>query len=187
MKEASPDLKDTRILKIKMKIDSRVAKFIFLFIIFISFFYFLSITFESFIPLFNMQSTTQVLHLFLKTIGINSSTQTNHIIFSNFSVEIVRQCTGIFEVIALSACILAYPAPKEKKFAGIIFFVPSIYVINIARLVFLSILGIYYPSIFEAVHDYLLQLTFVFLVVFFWIFWIEKVVKSNEVKKGEKG
>jgi hypothetical protein len=48
-----------------------------------------------------------------------------------------------------------------------------------ARLIFLSILGIYYPFAFDAIHDYLLQLTFVFLVVFFWVFWINKVVKSG--------
>lgn len=127
-----------------------------------------------------MQTTAKALHLLLNLMGIKNNLDAYSINFSNFSIEIVRQCTGIFEVMTLTACILAYPASKEKKFAGIVFAIPVIYIFNMFRLVFLSILGIYYPSIFEAVHDYLLQLSFVFLVIFFWILWIEKVVKSGK-------
>jgi len=119
-------------------------------------------------------------------VGIKNNLDAYSINFSNFSITIVRQCTGIFEVMALTACMLAYPASKEKKFAGIVFAIPVIYIFNMLRLVFLSILGIYYPSVFEAIHDYLLQLTFVFLVIFFWIFWIEKVVKTDKVTENEK-
>lgn len=187
MKESMPESKGHQYKIFKIKINPKVAKFISLFIIFLSTFYFLSIAFENYIPLFNMRSISATLSTILKYIGIPSSLKGNVLVFNNFSIEIVRQCTGIFEVMALSACILAYPASKEKKFAGIVFVIPMIYIFNMLRLIFLSILGIYYPYLFEAVHDYILQLTFVFLVVFFWIFWINKVVKEQEVVKNEKG
>ena len=181
MKEA-PASKDHQhnFFKIKFKINPEVAKFIFIFFTSLAIFYFLSINFESFIPFFNMQSTTQALFFFLKTIGINSSAGTYQIVFPNFAITIVRQCTGIFEVMAIVSCILAFPSSIKKKITGISLAIPTIYFFNMGRLIFLSILGIYYPSVFEAVHDYLLQLTFVFLVVFFWIFWIDKVVKSGK-------
>jgi len=180
MKEL-PSSKDSHeFFKIKLKVNTTILKFIVFFIISLSIFYFISIQFESYIPLFSMQSTAKALHLLLNLMGIKNNLDTYNIIFSNFSITIVRQCTGIFEVMALTACMIAYPASKEKKFAGIVFAIPVIYIFNMFRLVFLSVLGIYYPSIFEAVHDYLLQLTFIFLVVFFWIFWINKVVKSEK-------
>ena len=155
----------------------KVVKFIFLFITFLSTFYFLSVTSESFIPVFRMKSTAQVLSLFLNAMGVKNSVAESSVMFSTFSIDVVRQCTGIFEVITISSCILAFPSTIKKKIIGISLAVPIIYFFNMSRLIFLSVLGIYYPSMFEAVHDYLLQLTFVFLVVFFWIFWINKVVK----------
>jgi archaeosortase B (VPXXXP-CTERM-specific) len=183
MKEASTGSKDSHeFFKIKLKVNPVILKFIVFFIISLSIFYLISIQFESYIPLFSMQSTAKTLHFLLNLLGIKNNLDAYSINFSNFSIEVVRQCTGIFEVMALTACMLAYPAPKEKKFAGIVFAIPVIYVFNMFRLILLSILGIYYPSVFEAVHDYLLQLTFVFLVIFFWMFWINKVVK----KEGEK-
>jgi archaeosortase B (VPXXXP-CTERM-specific) len=186
MKEASTVPRDSHdFFKIKFKVNPAVLKFILFFITSLSIFYFISIQFEGYIPLFSMQSTAKALHVLLNLIGIENNLYAYSINFPNFSLTIVRQCTGIFELMALTACILAYPASKEKKLAGVVFAIPVIYIFNMFRLVFLSILGIYNLSIFEAVHDYLLQLTFVFLVIFFWIFWINKVVKK-EAEKNEK-
>lgn len=177
MKEAS-ELKDNLKHTFKIKLNKQVAKFVFLFIALLSIFYFLSISSEQFIPFFNMQSTTQVLSFFLNLIGVKNSASVNQVIFSDFSIGIIRQCTGIFEIITISSCILAFPSSIKKKIIGISLAVPIIYFFNMARLILLSIIGIYNPSVFEVVHDYLLQLTFVFLVVFYWIFWINKVVKK---------
>lgn len=164
----------------KFKINTEAAKFVFLFIVSLSIFYFISINFESYIPFFNMRSTNQVLFFILKAIGINAKAGEYNIVFSNFSIDIIRQCTGIFEVMAIVSCILAFPSSIKKKIIGISLAVPLIYFFNMGRLIFLSLLGINYPFLFEAVHDYVLQLSFVFLVVFFWIFWINKVVKNEK-------
>jgi len=177
--KVSTDSNSHKPIKIRIKIDLEVARFILIFITSLSIFYFASIQFESLIPFFNMDSTAQTLFFLLKSIGINASIDAGQITFSNFSIEIVRQCTGIFEVMAITSCILAFPSTAKKKLIGLSLAIPTIYFFNMARLIFLSILGIYYPFAFDAIHDYLLQLTFVFLVVFFWIFWINKVVKSG--------
>jgi len=178
MKELLDSKDSHEFFKIKLKVNTAILKFIVFFIISLSTFYFISIQFESYIPLFTMQTTAEALHLFLNLIGIKNNLDAYNIIFSNFSINIIRQCTGIFEIITISSCILAFPSSIKKKIIGIFLAVPIIYFFNIGRLILLSIIGIYNPSIFEAVHDYLLQLTFVFLVVFYWIFWINKVVKK---------
>ncbi|MBS3052037.1 MAG: archaeosortase/exosortase family protein [Candidatus Aenigmarchaeota archaeon] len=165
----------------RIKINSETAKFILIFIGSLSVFYFISIQFESFIPLFNMLSTTKTLFYFLKTIGINADISENQIIFPNFSIEVIRQCTGIFEVIAIISCILGFPSSIKKKIIGIFMAVPIIYFFNMGRLIFLSIIGVYYQPLFEIIHEYLLQVTFVFFVIFFWVFWIDKVVKNGKI------
>jgi len=168
--------------QVKMKFNPNIVKFIVKFAIFISIFYFLSIQFESYIPLFSMQSAASMLHAIMKTLGINSTISGNILSLNNFHIQIVRQCTGIFEIIALSSVILAYPASKEKKLAGIMVAIPTIYLFNMLRLVFLSYVGIYYQSLFDVVHEYFFQVTFVFLVIFYWILWIDKVVKHEDKK-----
>lgn len=170
-------------IRINLKIKPSILKFIAQFIIFISIFYFLSIQFESVIPMFNMRATSRVLWVILDRIGVDAALKGNILTFDKFSIQIVRQCTGIFEAIALSAVMLAYPTSKENKLAGIVFAVPVIYLINMMRLVFLSLLGVRSQFLFEAVHEYFFQITFVFLVIFFWLLWLNKVVKDDKDKK----
>jgi len=164
---------------IKIKFNKEMVKFIVVFAASLAVLYFVSIQFESYIPIFNMRSTAQVLYFSLKAIGINATLENYQIIFSNFSVDIIRQCTGIFEVIAIISCIVAFPAAVKKKIIGVSLAIPLIYFFNMARLIFLSLLGIYSSSMFEIAHEYLLQLTFLAVVVFYWLFWIDKVVKKN--------
>ena len=175
-----------KILRLKPKINPKAARFVLIFISTLAVLYFLSVQFESYIPLFNMQSTAQVLNYFLKLMGMGGRRSYNQIIFTDFTIQIVRQCTGIFEVMTLAACIIAFPSTKEQKFTGVMMALPTIYFLNMARLILLTALGIYHPAIFDAVHDYLLQLTFVFLVIFFWIFWINKIAKGEKVSGDEK-
>lgn len=167
---------------VRIKFNPALARFVVLFLIFLSPFYFLSIEFESMIPLFSMQATTQAFFLVLKAFGINSNISGIQISYSSFSLQIVRQCTGIFEVIAVSSCILAFPAAMKKKAVGILIALPAIYIFNMIRLLSLAFLGIYNPNFFETVHDYILQITFFAFVIVLWYLWIEKVVRKNAQK-----
>jgi len=166
--------------KFRFSINKNIVKFIMLFLGLLAVFYFLSIKFETSIPVFSMEHTARALNFFLKTVGINGEINGNQISFQKFSVIVVRQCTGIFEIIAIISCILAYPSSVKKKIIGISLAVPTIYIFNMIRLVVLTAVGVRYPKIFEIAHEYILQLTFVFLVIFFWIFWINRVVKNEK-------
>ena len=170
-------------IRLNLRINPKTLKFIALFAILISIFYLLSVLFESFIPLFNMHSTAQALWFILDSVGVHSTLEGTVLSFDAVSIQIVRQCTGVFEVMALAAIMLAYPASKWNKLAGIVFAVPAIYMINIARLIVLSLLAISNQPLFDAVHEYFFQITFIFLVIFFWLFWIRKVVKSDKDKE----
>jgi archaeosortase B (VPXXXP-CTERM-specific) len=182
--EGTKDAKDGWVLKFPnlgaIRSNAKAARFVLLFLSFLGILYFLSIYFEQYIPLFGMEQTAKVLHYILGTVGIKSTLIGSNVAFSTFSMEIVRQCTGIFEVIVLASCILAFPTGLTKKVSGIVFAIPIVYFFNLGRLLLLSLIGLYSFRLFEIAHDYLLQITFVLLVVFFWMFWIERVVKDGE-------
>jgi len=165
--------------RINLKIDPEITKFLFLFITFVTIFYFILTTFESSIPLFNQKSIAKTLFLILKRIGVNVILENNQIQFSEFSFIVVRQCTGIFELMGLFSCLLAYPVKLKKRLTGILVVIPLIYLLNMLRLLLLSFLGLYFYTMFDAIHKYVFQVTFVSLVLAIWIIWID-LVKNNE-------
>lgn len=167
-------------LSLKIRYNEQVARFVLLFTASLSVLYFLSIYYEALIPIFNMETTASTLYSILKFLGLNVSLLQNQVLFSNFTFEIVRECTGIFEVMAVSSCIIAYPSSTIQKTIGLMSGISLIYFFNIARLVLLSYVGVYFPHFFDAFHDYLLQLTFFFFVIIFFLVWISKVRKNED-------
>ena len=91
---------------------------------------------------------------------------------NGFGLEIIDECTAVFSSIVYSACVLAYPTTLKNKGLGIAFGVPSLYAINIFRLVVLTLVGISYPGMFEFVHVYLWQASFIIFVVVIFLAWL---------------
>lgn len=97
---------------------------------------------------------------------------------NGFGLEIIDECTAIFSSIVFSAAVLAYPTTAKNKVLGIAFGVPSLYAINILRLVILALVGISHPTMFDFVHVYLWQASFIIFVVVLFLLWL-KVIDSN--------
>jgi archaeosortase B (VPXXXP-CTERM-specific) len=91
---------------------------------------------------------------------------------NGFGLEIIDECTAVFSSIVYSACVLAYPTTLKNKGLGIAFGVPSLYTINILRLIVLALVGISYPDMFEFVHVYLWQASFIIFVVVIFLAWL---------------
>ena len=91
---------------------------------------------------------------------------------NGFALEIIDECTAVFSSIVYSACVLAYPTTLKNKGLGIAFGVPSLYAINIFRLIVLALVGISYPGMFEFVHVYLWQASFIIFVVVVFLLWL---------------
>jgi archaeosortase B (VPXXXP-CTERM-specific) len=98
---------------------------------------------------------------------------------NGFSVMIIDECTGMYELLVYAGCVLAYPTTLRNKFLGIALGIPAMIIVNMLRLVFLSFVGMMYPALFSYVHYYLWQVTFIFLIVMFILLWIEKIVKNT--------
>ena len=94
------------------------------------------------------------------------------------TLEIIPECTGIFAIFVTISCILSYPADITKKGIGILIITPMILLLNLLRLIILIIVGKYFFEVFEYVHSYLWQATFIIFIIFAWFLWIDKVVKK---------
>ena len=90
--------------------------------------------------------------------------------------EIIHECTGIFAIMIISSSILAYPTQYKQKIIGIIFIIPLILSLNIIRLLILIYVGKFHINLFEIVHSYLWQGTFIIFIILAWFLWIELVV-----------
>ena len=97
---------------------------------------------------------------------------------NGFGLEIIDECTAVFSSIVYSACILAYPTAIRKKGIGVALGIPALYAINILRLVILAQVGISHPALFEFVHVYLWQASFIIFVVVIFLLWLKFVVKE---------
>ena len=91
---------------------------------------------------------------------------------NGFGLEIIDECTAVFSSIVFCSAVLAYPTTFRNKGLGIAVGVPALYAINILRLSILALVGIYHPNMFEFVHVYLWQASFIIFVVVIFLLWL---------------
>jgi exosortase H (IPTLxxWG-CTERM-specific) len=103
-----------------------------------------------------------------------------YLTFKGFSVEIIEECTGIFEMLIFLAALLSYPATWRSKLIGVLLGLPALYLFNVTRIVFLTVVGVYYRNLFEFMHLYFWQATLILMITTVWVLWILLVVSREE-------
>ena len=167
---------DNEFLKLISK-KRDIIRFVILYVFFFGLITALYIIFKENLSFLN-NLTAEVLFILLELFGMDISLNGANLYLPNFSMAIIHECTGIYELIVYSACVLAYFTTPEKKIIGIAFGIPLILGINMIRLIFLAFIGTWFPSIFDYVHYYLWQVTLILIVALMILIWIEKVVKK---------
>lgn len=169
--------------QIDRDIDKRVSnkkqiiRFAILYTIFFVFLSLLYIKLQENLNFLNI-FTAEILFSLLKMLGMDISVAGSSLFMSSFSMIIIDECTGIYELIVYLACVLAYFTTPKKKFIGIAIGIPIILGINMVRLVFLAFIGVWFPDLFDYVHYYIWQVTLILLVALTVLIWFEKVVKK---------
>jgi exosortase H (IPTLxxWG-CTERM-specific) len=92
-----------------------------------------------------------------------------------FAVEVIEECTGIYEMLLFAAAVLAFPSTWKSKGLGFLMGLPLIYFFNILRIVFLAVIGVHFRSLFDFMHIYFWQATLVVIIVTVWFLWIRLV------------
>lgn len=122
--------------------------------------------------------TASLLGSIFSTAGADVEVNGALVSINGFGLEIIDECTAVFASIVYCACILAYPTTLRKKGVGVAVGIPALYAINILRLVILAQVGLMRPALFEFVHVYLWQTSFIIFVVVIFLLWLRIVVKE---------
>jgi archaeosortase B (VPXXXP-CTERM-specific) len=97
----------------------------------------------------------------------------------SISIEIIEECTGLYEIVIFIAAVLAYPATRREKASGLIGGIIILYALNIIRMALLVIVGNARPDWFNFFHIYFWQVTMILMITSVWLLWIIKVVKHG--------
>jgi exosortase H (IPTLxxWG-CTERM-specific) len=120
----------------------------------------------------------RLLSLFSSEVELTGDTT---IFFGPFPVEIIEECSGIYEALLLGAALLAFPTTWYKTVLGFAIGFPLIYAMNIVRIAVLLVIGRYYPHSFEFLHLYFWQGTMIAMVASTWLIWVLWVVRGDGV------
>lgn len=128
------------------------------------------------LPMWIAQASAWLLSL----IGFESvSNGANVRLLDGFAFTIVAHCTGVYGKIIFASAVLAFPATIKEKLIGIGLGIPFLQMVNIARVSFLGIVGLYSREIFDFCHYWLLQGIFIAFIIVGWLAWRILVVKSE--------
>jgi exosortase H (IPTLxxWG-CTERM-specific) len=123
--------------------------------------------------------TAQIEYYSLRLFTSAVSLKGNTISLDGFSVRIIEECTGVYEVIIFAAAVLAFPTTWVKKEIGLLMGIPLLYLFNVVRILVLIVVGRYQPGIFEFMHLYFWQATLILMITSVWLLWIFKVVRHE--------
>lgn len=167
------DIVSTVVEKARENIEALkyVALFISFCLVFYLVYYFFTVT-GSIVLVHLRNITALILGAIFSVGGANVILNGATLSINGFGLEIIDECTAVFSSIVYCSAVLAYPTTLRNKGLGIAFGVPSLYAINILRLSVLAIVGIYHPNMFEFVHVYLWQASFIIFVVVIFLLWL---------------
>lgn len=103
----------------------------------------------------------------------------NRLAFDGFWVQVVEACNGVLPTTIYLAAVFAFPTSWRARLWGAAIGIPTIFVVNLIRVVSLLVLGAYWPSVFEQVHIYVWQTLVVAFSMGVWIFWAEYFVRPT--------
>jgi len=97
----------------------------------------------------------------------------------NAALEINHECTGIFVLLVYTMFVLAYPAPWRNRLSGAVTGWVTLNLVNVARLVVLTVIASRYPDWFAYFHEYFFQGLFIALLAILASIWTEQVRRAT--------
>lgn len=129
---------------------------------------------------FAQNGTATLVAWMLKPFSEAVQLRKSYVTFGGFSVEIIEECTGVYEMMILGAAILAYPHGWGRKLQGLAMGIPIIYGLNLIRIAMLLVVGRYRPESFDFVHVYFWQVTMVLMVTGVFLLWLWMVRRATD-------
>lgn len=98
----------------------------------------------------------------------------------NFSVSIIDECAGMYEILIFTAAVLAYPTSWGHAALGLGLGIPLLYAMNIVRIMGLLVVGSWHADFFAFMHVYFWQVTMLVMIAGTWLLWLLWVVRNEE-------
>ena len=122
-----------------------------------------------------MLVVAQSVSALLRATGASSVVSGLNVSVDGFHVVIVAACAGLEVMAIFVAAVLAFPAGARQKLRGIGVGLVVVYVINIARIAALCLVGSRFPSIFDQAHYYYGQALLLLATTGVWVLWISRL------------
>jgi exosortase/archaeosortase family protein len=88
-----------------------------------------------------------------------------------FAIAIRRGCDAVEPTWLLCAAILAFPGPWKRKFAGMLFGIVVLQVLNLMRIVSLYWIGSRFPALFPSMHLEVWPTLFILVAISLFVGW----------------
>jgi len=163
-----------------MKTKKEIIKFYLIFpLLFLIIFFVFPFVSPYFEPQINTVSswTAGIMGFILNLFGMNAYTSGPVLALDRFSIRVIGECVGLNEMLVFFAIVLAFPTNYKKKLWGVLFGIPALYIINILRMILITLAGNWNPKTFDFLHLYFWQVAGILIIGGLWLFWIEKIVK----------
>jgi len=90
----------------------------------------------------------------------------------NSGVEVVDGCNGISAIGLFLGFIIAFPGPWKSRLSFSILGIGIIYIVNIIRIVTLTVTKVKWPAFFDFTHDYSTTTIFYIIIFILWMIWV---------------
>ena len=107
----------------------------------------------------------------LRVLGFPVAVNANVILSDRLNLEVVEGCDAIYPALLLTAAIVALPIRFLRKIPGILGGSLLLYAVNIIRVLSMYLVGVYFPSMFTAIHLYAWQGLFILLTLGGYLIW----------------
>lgn len=127
-----------------------------------------------------VSATAELSRILLAATGAEATRYEAILNMNQFSVEVVLECAGVYQILIFSAAVLAFPTQPKKKLWGILLAAPIFYLLDVARVAVVLLVGNSYPDLFDFMHIYTLQVFVIAIVVLLWLVWVKKMAYAGE-------
>lgn len=115
----------------------------------------------------------------LALVGFEIDVDGDFIAAPEFAVSIGKGCDGLEAAAFFVAAVLAFSAPIRLKFPAFLIGIPLLVALNLARIVSLFLVGIYYPDWFHTMHVDVWQVLYLLVSIVSFCFWLVWATSSR--------
>lgn len=125
------------------------------------------------------EQTSQIVYWMMLPFTNDVSQSGKMVSFYGFSVTIIEECIGVYEMLIFTTGVLAFPASPRSRTLGLLMGLPLLYLINVFRILMLVVVGHYAPEQFDFMHLYFWQATLILMITGVWLLWLYAIVRND--------